>query len=493
MSDSNKIIQKHLAKEYINIKYEYFYIIDFIKTDIRTSLIDKLKDLFDYDKITPGKKVSIHLEKIPDFSESGVLIGSSFINIGIILNNKYYQNHIFCVTKLLPDFLDSIDLMLYTFDEKYYCICFRCCLHKNFKNSNLKNKYIHSGDMVAYEKDGKTGNKRRGPDTDDTLNIYIKKTSEFLSDFIDGLYIQKNNYYKKNILNIPNIKILSIENINFSNFKNWCNMRQTFLRFFDFDIATFSKTDNFVVSMQLSRSFGKNTTTSGLNFLFNFDDIKGNGGHQTKEDYIHYLIRRKIESLLPFFYIYYFTNYHVESKMPQYYQSKKNLERKILYNDLDKETNFDNYKHIIQFYFDFNKYYFDKKQEIYDFNKMIGRKEYEFSFKPLYFKNNSTSDLIKNGSKELLNIEERELENQKSEILTLKEFEEGIINHYSTRENIKLQAKIGKLTTFTVILTIIIVLFTIISFLQTIDFLSFYNFLSKIFYWFFFNFIIYFL
>jgi hypothetical protein len=478
MAGTNKIIQNHLKKEYTNIRLESFYIVDFIKTDIRTTLIEKLKDLFDYDKITTGKKVSIHLEEIPDFHDSGVVIGSSFVNIGIILNKKYYKNHSFYVTKLLPDFLESIDLMLYTFDEKYYCICFRCCLHQNFKNSNLKNKFIHSGDMVEYEKDGMKGSKRRGPDIDDTINEYIKKTSKFLSDFIDGLYINKINYNKKNISNIPNIKILSIDNINFSNFKNWCNTSQTFLRFFDFDIATFSKTDNFVVSMQLSRSFGKNTTTSGLNFLFNFDDIEGKEGHQTKEDYVHCLIRRKIEKLLPFFYIYYLTNYHVESKIQQYYQNKKNLERRILSNDVGEETNFDKYEHIIKFYFDYNKYYFDKKQEIHDFNKMIGKKEYDFAFKPLYFKNNSTSDLIKNGTKELLNIEDRELENQKSEILTLKEFKEGLIDHYSIRENIKLQSKIGKLTTWTVILTIIIVVFTIFSFLKTIDFSSFYSFIS---------------
>lgn len=485
MSNSNEIIRKHLTKEYINTKLEYFCIIDFIKTDIRTTLINKLKDLFEYDMIAEGKKISIHLDEIPDFSESGVLVGSSFINIGGIINNKYHKNHLFYITKKLPDFLESIDITLYSFDDKYYCICFRCYLHSSYKNSNLKNKFIHSGDMVEFEKDGIKGRKRRGPDIDITLNNFIRETSNFLSNFIEGIYINKNNYFKKNISNMPNIKILSIENIGFSNFKDWCNKRPDFLRFFDFDIASFSKIDNFIVSMQLSRSFGKNTTSSGLNFLFNYDDIKGKSGHQTKEDYIHYLIRCEIEKILHYFYIYYLMNYHVESKIPHYYQNKSILEQRIISRNESRAINFNIFNKIINFYFEYNKYYLDKKQEIHHYKNIIEKKEYDFYFEPIYFDNNSISDLIKNGSNELVNMEDRELKNLKSEILTLKEFTEGQINQYSIIENIKLQSEIHKLTFWIVILTIIIMIFTIFSFLNTVDFSLINKYLLKIFFWFF--------
>lgn len=261
--------QKYLRDQYIETKYEKFFIIDFVKTENRESLINGLKKLFRYTEISEGKKISLHFENIPNFKYPGKLVGSHEINIGYIANSKYHKNHLSAVTRELPVFLEYVGIIVSTYDDKYFCVTIECKFHEDYKNSQLKEIFIHIDDWIEYEENNLKGRKRKGPEKELSFNEKIRDIVEFLSDFIEGMYITKRNYFKKQESLPPNIKILSVENIDFSNFKEWSKQRFQYFRFFDIYFPTCSKKDDFMISIQEdTRSFGKMTTTAGLILVY---------------------------------------------------------------------------------------------------------------------------------------------------------------------------------------------------------------------------------
>lgn len=154
----------------------------------------------------------------------------------------------------------------------------------------------------------------------------------------------------------------------------------------------------------------------------------------------------------------------VESKLPEFNEEKKQVKNSIISRTINSpKVIYDQiFDSMISTYFEYSQFYFNEKECLRELHKMIDQKRYDFKFEPIWSENESVSDLIKDDAITLLEMEERDLENTKQEVESLKDFNEDVINFYLTRENLKLQSKISKLTTMTVILTIIIAVLTII-------------------------------
>lgn len=457
----NKQSQKALSKEYIDTKHEKFYIIDFIKTEDRNSLIKGLKDLYTYEKIDEGERISLHFENIPDFRYPGKLIGSSWTPLGYLFNEKYVQSQLGGIIRELPDFLYSMAVTVCDYDDKYFCIVFECDIHDDYKDGNLKDTFIHKGDRIEYKKNNLIGQKQKGPGKDSTFNEKIRNVVEFLSDYIDGLYISKSSYFKKQDAVPPNIKVLSVRNINFSKFKKWSMEHYQYFEFFDVQLPACCRKDEFLISMQNTRSFGKMTTSAGLIFLYRIQQTKSKNRFSTKEGDINYNINQIIPEILPNFYVYYKTNFMVESKLPGLNEEKIQLKNNIFSKRTtasQKKGYEQNFENMISTYFRCNQLYFNEKDCLRDLQKIRTQSHYDFNFQPLWASDESASDLIKNGATALLEMEEKDLENIKLEFESLKDFDEDITNFQSTQENLKLQTKVHLLTKWIVILTIILVL-----------------------------------
>ncbi len=449
--------QNNLSNLYIETKYEKVFIIDFIKTENRDSMINGLKKLYKYDEISEGKKASLHFENIPNFKYPGKLVGSHEINIGYIANSRHHKNHHSAVTRELPIFLEYMRISFSTYDDKYFCITIECNFHEEYKDPQLRETFIHIDDWIEYEKNNLKGRKRKGPEMEPSFNEKIREITEFLSDYIEGIYITKKNYFKKQESFIPNIKILSVGNIDFSNFKEWSKQHFQYFRFFDICIPTCSKKDDFLISIQENtRSFGKMTTTAGLILLYK--PSKSNTGN------INSNINQIIREILPYFYIYYRTNFIVESKLPKFNEDKKQIKNGIISRNINSPKDIYNqiFDSTISTYFEYSQFYFNEKECLRGLHKIIDQKLYDFKVIPLWSENKSISDLVKDDAIALLEIEERDLENTKQEFESLKDFNEDITTYHSTRENLRLQSKISKLTVIMVILTIIIAVLTIV-------------------------------
>jgi len=451
----NEERQEQLSKLYIDTKYERFYIIDFIKIEYKESMIEGLKKIFRYEELSDFDKTQLHFENIPDFTKTGILLSTGCSFRGTLHNEKYYSNPVFLhgPIRQLPDFLDRMEVFIHNYDDKFFCIVFKCVINDNYKNSDLKNAFLHKDDFITILKGNMISSTRKINihEVDPILNDKIRKMVDFLSEYTEGLFINKSDFFKKENAIPPNIKIFSIKNINFPHFKQWQLKNREFLDFLDMQYPFYSQYEELLISDQRSRSFGTSSTNAGLVFLFSFKHIEPKNGFTTKEGYADCALDQTVEMLLPTFYLYHKTNFMVESKISYFEKQKNNLKKNIL----EKRWFLGNYFYkIMNIYNEYQDLYFLEKIHLKELHNIRRQSRYDFNFKHLLHPNCNVSDGLKNGSTELLNIEGEDLENTRQEFENLIEFNKSLTDFI-------LQKRINILTIVVVILTIILVIFGI--------------------------------
>jgi len=446
----NKQNQQRLSNIYIDTKYERFYIFDFIKTDNRILLINNLKKFFRYDEISESQKIDLHLDRIPDLTKEGILYSTGFRFVGAVYNQEYYPNSVLHgPSRELPEFLNEIRIFIHNFDDKFFCIVYKCFMNENFKNNELKSAYIHSDDFNTIIKGNLVSNVRQY-DIDEghpIINEKIKQTVDFLSDFVDGLVINKKAFFKKETAIPPNIKVFAMKSINFSHFDKWELRHRDYLRFLDTQYPCYSRYHEIVISNQRTRSFGQGTTNAGLTFIISKWHLKPDNMYANKEAYIDAKLNEVINMILPTFYVYHKTNIITESTIAGCEFSKDEYKKRIL---LKRRFLGDYFYKIMNAYYIFQDLFFGEIKHIKKLRNIWEDTRYTFDFIPLLRNGYNVSEGLKKGAKELLNLEQNNLKEVKQEYESLKDLNISLTDFI-------LQRRINWFTISVVVLTIILV------------------------------------
>jgi len=447
--------QNQLKTQYIKTNFERFYLIDFIKTEERSLMINNLKQLFRYNEISDGEKIHLHFHRIPDFSKTGILLTTGCHFRGCLYNENYYQNTFFLngPKGSLPEFLDRMEIFIHNFDKKMFCIIYKCVIHNNFKSNDFEDAFIHSEDFKTIL-DGDIISSVPKIDYDQVhpiLNDKIIKTIEFISKQVNGLFINDRSFYKKEKSTPPNVKILSIRSINFTRFKKWELKNRDFLRFLDMQYPFYSRYNKFVISDQRTKSFGKGSTNAGFVILYSLRQIEIKPPFTCKEGYLDAELDDLIDRILPYFYVYHKTNFIAESTISFFDYCKDKLKLLILKKKFFIKKYFNKTMNLC---YDFQKLYFDEKNHLTLLSNIVKESRYDIDFTPLLRDDCNVSDGLKNGAKELIKIETRELEERKKEFESLKDFSIG-------EANFSLQNRISLFTIIVVIFTILLAIIEI--------------------------------
>lgn len=472
---TNKKWQADLEKEYIDYKNLGLILIDIVPHKNRKSLIEGLKRLFIYDKLTPLdlEQYRIDIEKdVPNIEIDATLQGWSYRYLGRLQNSDITGGFLQIVKRELPLMIDNLDVHIRQFGDAYI-LTYIAELKDEYKAKGIKESFIHHRDFIVDEKKLDDGNiirsmKRIGIESDPNMDAYLKELSAFLGEFSIGLYLNKNPTQI-----CPNIKITYIETIPFNDFEKWAKQNIEILMFMGFRPGLYSRIKNYLWGIQEKRIKGNGSIEAGFIILASSDeDIKRDYASLERGfliDLTHLINSNFALNLLQL----YWANYNVENTLKNwnnYITEKMNELTEIAHQQNEKkiESLFKLNTLIVNEYRDFEGYRLEEERK-YDFfntnfnTKILFDEKFNESVTALKAYNIEINiyKYIYDSGKKLLDQEKIKNKSLKKEFRRLFEYINNITNLTNSQISLQIQKTIKYYTIWLIILTILILVFTI--------------------------------
>lgn len=473
ISNSNEIHRKRLESEYFDIKNLAFVLFDLIPYEKKDLMISKFEELFS------STQMSIYeggiKKRIRDFTSKESRIIK--MRLGSIYNSKKTKSfekqplanekkvifNLDMVMLDLPVEIDYIDISIGQEVDFSYYVYYYCYINKDYWNKDIRYTFVHSQDSVEYQTKDGIGWNPRGPEFDPTIRDYEDKTVKFLSNYVEGLFINKE--FSNN--SVPSIRILSTSSIDISNVSEWERRHFKFLRYLRlnfFNIDHYNKCSYSFIFFQHDTIFETTDVSKGITMLYPEQYVPESGDREII-DAILSSSKVYVDSIINYFHAYYWSAfniyYHLEHK-------KKELKEITKYMLSDKSNSLDQKKNmgrIANFYVNFSTY--SNKEKI---NIRISRENFKYKRDlegpPVFTIRLYQFEFFKTMSKiieEKLDTENILIEDIQKQIDILFSYYKDVSNFDLNFSNILLQKGIRSLTIITIILTAINVIMTVID------------------------------
>jgi hypothetical protein len=467
----NKRWQEVLEKEYIDYKNLGLILIDIVPSKKRESIIEGLKRLFIYDKLTPLEleQSRIDIEKnVLKIENDAVLQGSFRAYIGRLQNSDIagvFPGWPMAVKRELPPMIDNLDVHIMQFGDAYI-LTYVAELKDEYKAKGIKESFIHHRDSIVDEKKLDDGNIQRsmkliGSESDPNIDIYLKELSGFLGEFSVGLYLNENPTQI-----CPNIKITYIKTIPFNDFETWARQNIGILTFMGFIPGFYSKIKNYLWGIQEKRIKGSGSIEAGFIILASNDEDIGRDNASLDRGLLIDLTRLINRDFLINLLQLYWANHNVENIIKNwnnYIINKMEELNKIVYQQDEKK---------IDSLFELNTLIVNERRDFEGY-RLEEEKKYDFFNTNIFFNekfNESVTALninkmekniykyIYDSGKKLLDIEKIQNQNLKKEFHRLFQYITNITNLTNSKISIQIQKTIKYYTFGLLILTIILVI-----------------------------------
>jgi hypothetical protein len=478
----NRRWQEVLEKEYIDYKNLGLILIDIVPYKNRESIIEGLKRLFIYDKLTALEleQSRIDIEKnVPIIEIDAILQGRFSAYIGRLQNSNIagvFPGLLMAVQRELPRMVDNLEVHIMQFGDAYI-LTYVAELKDEYKVKGIKESFIHHRDSIVEEKKLDDGNIQRsiksiGIESDPNIDIYLKELSGFLGEFSVGLYLNENPTQI-----CPNIKITYIETIPFNDFETWARQNIEILKFMGFIPVLYSKIKNYLWGIQEKRIKGSGSIEAGFIILASNDEDIGRD-HASLDrglliDLTKLINRDFLINLLQL----YWANHNVENPIKNWnnYITNKMDELNKIACQRDKkkiDTLFELNTLIVNECRDFEGYHLEEEKKYDFFNANIFfNKEFNKSvtaFKPNNMEKNIYEYSYVSGKK-LLDIEKIQNQNLQKEFDRLFKYITNITNLTNSKISIQIQRTIKYYTLWLFILTSLMLIFTYVIVISNKD------------------------
>lgn len=312
--EHNERSRKRLESQYFDVKNLAVILIDFVPYERKAEMIEGLKRLFQYDKLTPERIIarSINIDKIPDMKESGLLSGGVG-PIGTLLSNKISWTIPMGSVVELPDPFERIEIWIAQLVDFSYCLMYTFVLNDDYQNRGIRDSFVQSEDFVEYKESLPSGRnvkmfKPKGPEFEITLKAYEREAEVSLSKFSYGLFLNEN--YSPN-RPCPSVRVLSTPKIDFTNIEKWINDHFLFLRHLGMGWI-FSRYNGALLTYQEFTLFGESAGfPKGITLLYSEQDIKTEPGDSVEHIITYDTMMLTSHSFIEFLFPVYWAAYHI--------------------------------------------------------------------------------------------------------------------------------------------------------------------------------------
>ncbi|MCK4731823.1 MAG: hypothetical protein KAT65_05115, partial [Methanophagales archaeon] len=292
----------------------------------------------------------------------------------------------------------------------------------------------------------------------------------FLKDFSCGLYLNKNSE-KNKVPCCPSIEILATDDIPFGEFEKWQKSHFRFLKFINFDLYHYSKSNCLLVGFQGRRISGRYSISLGL-IMMASKKYFGNGnshGYESIEaeimSHITYMVGAQLHNL---FFLTYWANYQVEitqkewrKKIDRYLSDTSIQSKSSNVQDIKKLTGV--YASMIKEIRSFESHFLNESRHYESFNKLfpwIVKNIKDFEPLQTGISKNNVIETFFDLGKSLLEEEKNKNESFRRELDFLLDYNRNLTDLTIAEGNIDLQNAMRKYTRAILLLTVLMIIIT---------------------------------
>jgi hypothetical protein len=243
-SFSSAIGRDHLEKEFFDIRICAIILLDIVKYEDRTQMIQHFSRLLREGNISENEIAEV-MERLPDLKKTGDSGGSA--RIGTLVNLKKVGPGAGPALRTvntgrfllpinayldLPDPFIAVEITISQIVEFAYCIRYACYVDDAYQHVS-KNTFVNSRDMVAHRfqyKDGSysDGSKVKGPEHEPLILSYEKEAAEFFRQYSSGIFLRG---FSADDPRVPSLRVLSTPQIDFENLDPWFRARYAYRQY----------------------------------------------------------------------------------------------------------------------------------------------------------------------------------------------------------------------------------------------------------------------